>query len=396
MTQAGVNKATVRAEDVLPRHDWILLPLISILTISILIGSTEFLARRIFPEPPVTAEDCMEFHDPITGIRGKPNAVCIESFPESELTEYRFNNCGHRAGMECGTKPPGTYRIVLIGTSIAMGMRLPREKSFAALLPPVLSQRTGHPIEIYNEAMPYRTPDIIASHFDDVLRGQPDMILWVLSSGDMIVKDNLNLAFVNNRKLSLWVRAWRRFKEVVGSGSMVSLMKLPFAHSRITLLLSHYLNSSPFFFVRASLNLEPYQHEPSAERKKRLAEFDENADRVIEEARQAGIPLVAVLLPDHAQTGMMLLPDMPTNVDPYWQNQSFREIFTRDGATYLDVFPDVRTHPALVSGYFPSDGHPNASGNAIFAEILAQHLENGPLSMLKENPSGYPKLERNR
>ena len=56
-----------------------------------------------------------------TGVRGIPNSVCSGENPRKELVEYRFNSCGHRAGMECGPKPPGTYRIVMVGSSSACG-----------------------------------------------------------------------------------------------------------------------------------------------------------------------------------------------------------------------------------------------------------------------------------
>ena len=87
--------------------------------------------------------------------------------------------------MECGPKPPGTFRIVMIGTSFAIGMRVPREQTFAALLPVELSRRTGLKVQLYNEAIPFKLPDTIAAHFDEALEAKPDMILWALNSSDI-------------------------------------------------------------------------------------------------------------------------------------------------------------------------------------------------------------------
>src|SRR6202035_2849097 len=96
-------------------------------------------------------QKCMSFNDPTTGAHGLPNVVCREKLSEVKQTEYRFNSCGHRAGMECGPKPPGTYRIVMTGSSFGFGLGVEREETFAALLPRELSQQTGRKIELYNE-----------------------------------------------------------------------------------------------------------------------------------------------------------------------------------------------------------------------------------------------------
>jgi hypothetical protein len=169
----------------LPMRDWILLPLLSLLTICLTAGCTEFIARRAFAVSKTSiAAGCM-MGDSLTGRRIIPNSVCWEKTGESRLTEYRFNNCGHRTGMECGPKPPGTYRIVMVGSSIAMGAWVPREKTFAALLPMELSRRTGRKIELYNESIAAETPNANALRFDDVLAVEPDLILWVITPWDV-------------------------------------------------------------------------------------------------------------------------------------------------------------------------------------------------------------------
>jgi len=102
----------------LPRRDWILLPLISLLTIMLMVVSTESLSRRMFSVSKTSiANGCVVRNDPAIGIQGVQNTVCWEKSPEGQLAEFRFNGCGHRAGMECGPKSPGTYRIVLTGGS---------------------------------------------------------------------------------------------------------------------------------------------------------------------------------------------------------------------------------------------------------------------------------------
>ncbi len=155
--------------------------------------SAELLSRWFYPVTQVGFQNCFAANDPTGDAPVKPNSVCWEQTAESILkAEYRFNSRGHRAGTELNPKPPGTYRIVLIGSSITQGLFVPREKTFAALLPEELSTETGRKVEVYNEATggkfrggPYPTQNS-AQHFDQVLAAQPDLILWVITPTDIM------------------------------------------------------------------------------------------------------------------------------------------------------------------------------------------------------------------
>ena len=106
MTLPNMNEPEGSKEARLTRRDWILLPLLGLLTIFLLLGFTELVARRMFPNPETakwpTLGRCLIETDLSTGIRAIPNSVCMAGISESGPVEYRFNSCGHRAGMECG------------------------------------------------------------------------------------------------------------------------------------------------------------------------------------------------------------------------------------------------------------------------------------------------------
>lgn len=141
----SINRAdaeAVRAK--LRRRDWILLPAVSVLTISVLAASAELAARCLYPMSQVGFQNCFATNDPTGDAPVKPGGVCSEQIPESRAkVEYRFNREGHRAGTELEAKAEGTYRIVLIGSSFVQGLFVPREDTFAALLPKELSLETG-------------------------------------------------------------------------------------------------------------------------------------------------------------------------------------------------------------------------------------------------------------
>jgi hypothetical protein len=148
-------------------------------------ASTELIARRLIPEIFSNLNECFDHNDFSTGVKAIPNSVCTGEIRGSGVVEYRFNSCGHRAGIECGPKAPGTYRIVMVGSSAAMGYLLPREKSFASLLPTELSRRTGRKVELYNEALVLETPHVVDLRINDVLAAKPDMILCVMTDYDI-------------------------------------------------------------------------------------------------------------------------------------------------------------------------------------------------------------------
>lgn len=177
----------------IPIRDWFLLPAIGLVTIGVLAGATELAARWAFPTSSQGLLDCFPKDNPTGDLPVHPNCVCSERIAESKYTvEYKFNSLGNRENHELEPKKPGTYRIVLIGSSMTMGLFVPKEKTFAALLPEQLSQETGRKIEVYNEAPggkfrggTYPTRDSVAQ-FDKVLAAQPDMVLWVITPWDAV------------------------------------------------------------------------------------------------------------------------------------------------------------------------------------------------------------------
>jgi hypothetical protein len=370
----------------LPRRDWILLPLLSLLTIAFLAGSVELIARRIYPQSGTLAEDCMVFTDPTTGPRGIPNSVCWEKIAEGELTENRFNSCGHRAGMECGAKPPGVYRIVMIGTSMTLGMRVPREKTFAALLPLELSRRTGNRIELYNEAIPYRTPDIWADHFEEVLEAQPDMILWALNSKDLS-SHMPPVVPLRELNLSFRVRAWHHIRAILAKNSLSQTIPYAFHHTRTAVLLLDALYRDPWQFVKSSLmasddNVGFLKDKPSREWQERLKAFDEDLVKIETRTKAAGVPLVVVMLPSHVQADMVTLGEWPQGFNPYRLDQEVKSIVAKDGGTFIDILPDIREQPAIQNGYYAVDVHANPLGNVILTGALAKELTSGAVPAL--------------
>jgi hypothetical protein len=380
----------------LPRRDWILLPLISLLTVSLMVVSMESLSRRIFSASKTTvATGCMILNDAVTGPRAVPNTVCWEKTPEGPLAEYRFNSCGHRAGVECGPKRPGTYRIVMSGSSFAFGLSTPREETFAALLPAELSGLTGRPVELYNESMVWQAPGGVDKRFDKILAAKPDLVLWVVTSWDIAhtapdpglpaepgflgrtryrVKAALATHSIANAIPNI-VDAMHDLLDVTSSG----------------LLLEHFLYESQTQYLKSYLRNDDAEAgflraEPSKDWQNFLWYFEKDVADIADQAKAAGVPLVVVLLPNRAQAAMISMGEWPPGNDPYKLGDEIRSIVVSHGGTYVDILPGYRTVPNAEQGYFPKDGHPNAEGHATISRLIARELSGGAVPALRVVP----------
>jgi hypothetical protein len=402
VTQPHTSNPENLKEAKLPRRDWILLPAFSLLTICLIVASTDLMNRRMFASLYGAAEDCLVFNDPSTGVRGIPNGVCREKIPEGEVTEYRFNRCGYRTELDCGPKRPGAYRIVLIGGSYAMGARVPIEKTFAALLPAELSLRTRRDVELYNEGMPWRPPRITALHFQEVLAAKPDVILWIIVPPDVWNPVWQSPQSEPAQPLS----AYRKVKRFLGGVLIRANAEL---YSRCGIFFRHFLYESQSQSITSYLAEKsdaPYglkihgpefmKAEPSAEWESHVRDFDGDVAEIVAQARAAGVPLVATLLPERAQAAMISSGEWPAGFDPFKLDNELRSMIVSRGGTYVDILPAFRNIPNTEQGFYPLEGHPNPQGHRMISALLAEELTEGGTPLIGVAASQNAVLEQGR
>jgi hypothetical protein len=385
----------------LEQRDWIWLPIISVLTICLFTCSVEWYARRVFARLPTAGENCLLLNDPSDGARGVPNCVVREKIPEGQVTEYRFNSNGYRNNANFGPKSTDIYRIVMVGTSVAAGFRVPQEQTAGALLPVDLSHRTGRKVEVYNQGLPLQTTNSIARHLNDAIAVNPDMILWIVSPLDI----SYSSSSMAGRREGANPRSprtgeWSSIKAIFAADSISTSMATIFSHTRTAMLLKDLLYESPSEYVQAALMGADYkkdflQSEPSAEWVKELKEFDSSVEDIEGQARKAGIPLVAVLVPDRTQAAMIsMMDECPKGFDPYKLGRELRAIIVSHGGTYLDILPEFRAVPNPQLGYYAIDGHPNAYGQAMIARFLADKLAGLAVSAMSADDQPQAGLPR--
>jgi len=373
--------------------------MICLLTIFLLAGSIKWIALHHYSFSKTLIAKCVVLNDPSTGPRGIPNCVCWEKVPENPGTEYRFNRDGYRAGFDLGPKQPGTYRIVMTGSSFAMGHRVTREESFAALLPGKLSSRTGRSIELYNEAMAWGFAHPTALRFKDVLAAKPDLILWVIDPLDVQKSGFVSPLLENTNPhhtssdadstRSLPARFLTSFKSrlkgVNGGQDIVGM--------ETAIMLRHWIYRSQSIYVKSWLmesdDAAGYlRDQPSPLWKSYLQQFDLDAADIEEQAKAAGIPFVAAYVPDRAQAAMISSGQWPEGYNPYKLGDELRAIVESHGGTYIDISSGFRTVPMAEQYFIPVDGHPNPRGQSIICDLLLRELTGGAVPSL--NASGLP------
>ncbi len=395
MTEPEPDGPGTPKEPKLRSRDWVLQPLVGIATICLMAILTESIARQLLPDGVSSLHliQCTVHNDTPAGARAIPNSVCWEKLPEGPPAEYEFNRCGDRAGMECQPKPSETYRIVMTGTSMAVGRYVHRENTFAALLPTELSRQTGRKIELYNESLMQGFPISTALRFNEILAAQPDMVLWILTPLDLeVTPDSLSknlppaLPESAGKPLSM-ARAWYLLKTAYVNDSISEVLRAHFNRTQSALLLRHLLYESQSLYVKSFLmgseDADFLRINPSAEWLNKLKEFDSDAAEVESRAAAAKVPLVAVLVPNRAQAAMISMGEWPVGYNPYKLNDQVRSIVTSHGGIYCDILPGFRAIPNPEQYYFPVDGHPNAEGHTMISALLARELTNGAVPALR-------------
>ena len=373
------------------RRGWLLIPAVGLLTVMALFCATEIVARLIYTTSKTTTAPCLILNDTAGGVRGVPNTRCQQKIPESRLTTFVFNNCGHRAGMECGPKQPGTYRIVMVGSSFAFGMWVEREQSFAALLQTQLSQRTGRKIEIYNEAMQWGTPHSVDTRLGEVLAQQPDMVLWPLTPYDIENADLLDPGAATPpgaAPLDCRLESWRRYLQSLWTTRPGEPVAVRWHKSlgllnctRTVFLLQHWLYQSQSQYLRHYLAdgsaADFLRSHPSQAWQHDAARFAQYAADIKARTASIGAKLVVVVLPNRAQAAMISLDHWPENFNPYGMGEKVENIVAGEGGIYLDVLHAFQRVPDPEQYYFPVDGHLDPNGHALVAHLLSRALTEG-------------------
>jgi hypothetical protein len=398
-------------------RDWFLFPIISVSTVLLVAVSVEMSARWLYPVAQVDFDRCFVRNDLSGEAPARPHGMCSERMVESKYSaEYRFNGHGDRAGMELEAKPRGVYRIVMIGSSMAMGLYVPRELSFAALLPSALSGRTGHRVELYNAAtggkfrggsFPNGTS---MGKFADLLSARPNIILWVVTPKDI---ENAGLdseidlpqeGISHERTLDSVSKDSKKLPEgvwnAIFSKSLGEKLAERIKTTRTFIVLNHLLISheSQDQYVSSALKNDDdggFLRVNWGEKWERnLVAFKRYATQFFNQGKLAGVPLVVVLIPNRVEATMISRNAWPHGYDPYRLGEVLRGMVEGQGGVYVDLLPCFRRIPNPEQHYFAVDGHLDDDGHAMIARMLEDELSKLQISELRIVAEPHPTIAR--
>jgi hypothetical protein len=354
------------------RFDWIILPLIAAATVGLLGYGTKSYTDFLSAHSEWLIGKCVRLTD--TGPHAVPNSVCHEENSYNQLVEYRFNSCGDRTSLDCEKKPDGAYRIVLLGASNPMGLSIPESDSLAERLSADLSRSTHRRVEVYNAAMlgTAGSPDLLVNRMPQLMALRPDLMLWVISSWD-VNPDKPDDAPAPPAGSQIRLRDVRR------------LLNQP----KITAFLKGYLYRSQSLFMAAYMRRVPGIAHLSAavntEEAERMRHLPLDVSTIANQAKLAGVPVVAVFLPNRGESGLLSISPRPAGIDPDRLNNNLRTIMSSNGAIYVDVVPELEKAPNLDGLYDPYGSHLNAEGQGVLAQILSNALTAGAVPTLSPN-----------
>jgi GDSL-like Lipase/Acylhydrolase family len=163
-------------------------------------GSRILAARRSHYLDTITPYHTFFERDPLVGHVHRPNAAMTIKRPDhpAGTIEMRTNNLGLRSDHDTApVKPPGRYRILVLGDSHTEGYCFNRE-TYPAILEALLRKRfPERDIEVLNAGVAYYSPQQDYLHAMQLLSLRPDLIVVGLYAGNDLldqVRDAANVS----------------------------------------------------------------------------------------------------------------------------------------------------------------------------------------------------------
>ncbi len=338
----------------LPTRDYFLLPLVSLLTAILLSGVAELLARRTWVEQ--ERDSC------VSQGRHKPNCVTFMKNIEGPWVRYATNACGYRGTDYCGPKRPGTWRAVIMGTSIAYGLHVPFDDFFSTVAAPELHRIFRRPIEFENMGDIEPLWVISDDTYKEMAALKPDAVFLVIAPFDLA------------RTEATPFRAQRAIagRAPEAAGLDWTQVRLFLRESRFLFMVQHFMLDDQKFFLRAFENyadpVDPSRSPVPPEGEKRFELMNTRVQHFAEAAHATGAKAYLIALPNRAQCALVGDNIQIPHLDPFIFSNRLREMADKAGINYIDVIPILKNTPKAEKLFYAVDGHPGAGANHLMTK----------------------------
>jgi hypothetical protein len=371
--QSSEKNGSQSQADRLPSRDWLVLPLLSMMTVGMMFILAEVSTRLLWKEGGV---DSCRVSDPIVAWRYKPYCTERMKSPESPWIDYKFNECGYRAASSCEAKPADGLRVALLGSSTSLGLMVPYEDSFAALTGDILSRQCGRPFEFQNLGAVGSEPIYAYQRVDEALALKPDAVMLAVAPFD--IQQDIDPQLLAARKNPLPLRDYRSKGE---NASIIAHIEDWLSASRSVIVARHFLYENQQEYLKLFLlqgDSADFLRVPfSSAWERRLSNLDLLLGEMADKVHHAGIPFVLTVIPARAQAALLNLHDLPPGVDPYALDRRFAEIAEKHGIIFVDSFNDFSHVLNAEALFYPADGHLAPAGHALLSGVIARRLTGG-------------------
>lgn len=373
----------------MPKRDFVLLPLLSLLTIVTCLLATEGVTRHLFASQ---GRDVCMVNDNFIGYRYRANCTTHLKAAEGPWVTNAYNDCGYRTKESCGPKPKGTTRIALLGASISEGLYIPYDQTFAERTAQSLTEALGRPVEVQNLGRVNASPIGVFHQIDEALALKPNLVMMSVGPYDI---EHLDPSLLADRYKP--IRATGKPDAVGRSrlGRMADLAK----ESATATAAAHFLFQNSATLIRIYMNYgdhADYLRKPLTPAwEARLAAFEVLIAEMATKSKAQQVPFVLVEVPSLAQTAIMRMQTPPPGVDPYQLADRLRKIAARHGVEFIDTLDAVRDGPNPNQTYYVVDTHMNAEGHGLVSrKIVKELLDNQGPALLNDGDSQMPSVNR--
>lgn len=353
----------------LSRRDYLVLPLLSVLTIALMLGASEAVTRTIWPEH--MEDNCLEHKT----MRHKPNCTVKLKIAEGQEYTKTYNECGYRSDYSCGPKPPDHIRIAFLGSSIAEGDGVAYDKTIAGLTEKRMTQACHRTVEVQNVSAKGLLSMDIYRRTGEALALKPDVLLVTMNpkDTDQLYTDKE----MADRNKPLGPAEYRVAHQGILLATLhaVARLKLNF---RTAVVLEHFVFQDQSRYLKlylASGDQSDFLRQPfSPLWQKRFQQLDTFLGEMADQAHAQGVPIVFMSSMQRAQVGFLSEKHLPPGVDPYAYERQFEQISAKHGIIDIDAASAFSKYPKSSNLYYAVDQHPIPKGNEIFTDVLTRGL----------------------
>jgi len=367
----------------LPRRDYFLIPLLSLMTALLMFGVAEIFTRAEYPKQDFDGCRVPGADDPR---RAKPNCIVEAKVPESPWVTYKTNACGWRTDASCGPKLPGALRIALLGASMTMGENVPLEETWGERTGQAISKATGRKVEVENLGWELLNPLHCYRQLGQVIALKPDAVVYAVNPFDLS-RDPDPLQIAHRKDPVLPPHApppapLAQGKAIVLRNAAKAVQNLLNA-SRTFTMAQHFLFSNPDTFLKIYLadgDRADYLRQPFTPAwKTRFAAFNLIVTDMAARLRQAGIPFIVMSLPARAQVILVAKgKPYPPGTDPFAFDREIQSFCDRNGVPYLPALKAFSQTPDGDKLFYIVDTHITGEGDGVIARLLVRKLLDEP------------------